>query len=379
VSSPSPSISAPLDAATTATQNLQAEIDHFLLQHPEIQKIDLTTVRGTRLRSPEANQAAPSFCPDAGTKATFDKSFASPTDLIPILESRGLIINQPNVAIQWLEKVGYYRLSGYGLQYRLRDSTGKLTDQFSPGTRFENLTDFYESDRHLRLLVLDAIERIEVAFRSRMNDTLASLHGPHWFLDPARFSDKRDDKTNNLIFDHQEFLGKAEEEARRNKESLFIRHYFQEYGSPVLPPCWMLAEALSMGTWSKAYGMLAERSDQKPVADFFRASPPELISWIHALTNLRNTCAHHSRLWDRRFVTCPSRKGNLKTTVTTNDRLFAQIAACLYCLWSVEPTSQWFAKLQNLIGQHPNLPIGHMGFPSDWANRLLTLQPSRER
>lgn len=148
---------------------------------------------------------------------------------------------------------------------------------------------------------------------------------------------------------------KAEEEARRNKESLFIRHYFQEYGSPVLPPCWMLAEALSMGTWSKAYGMLAERSDQKPVADFFRASPPELISWIHALTNLRNTCAHHSRLWDRRFVTCPSRKGNLKTAVTTNDRLFAQIAACLYCLWSVEPASQWFAKLSlpRTLHHHP--------------------------
>ena len=110
-----------------------------------------------------------------------------------------------------------------------------------------------------------------------------------------------------------------------------------------------------MGTWSKAYGMLAERSDQKPVADFFRAGPPELISWIHALTNLRNTCAHHSRLWDRRFVTCPSRKGNLKTAVTTNDRLFAQITACLYCLWSVEPASQWFAKLSlpRTLHHHP--------------------------
>ena len=366
-------------ADSDSIQNLKTEIDHFLLQYVEIQKIELTTVRGTRLRFPEANQAAPSFCPDSGTKATFDKPFTSPPDLIPILESRGLIIHQPAEAIRWLEKIGYYRLSGYGLQYRLRDSTGKLIDHFSPGTRFEDLTDLYEFDRHLRLLVLDAIERIEVAFRSRMNDTLASLHGPHWFLDPSRFSDKRDEKTNNLIFDHQEFLVKAEEEARRNKESLFIRHYFKEYGSPVLPPCWMLAEALSMGTWSKAYGILAERSDQKPVADFFRASPPELISWIHALTNLRNTCAHHSRLWDRRFVTCPSRKGNLKTAVTNNDRLFAQIAACLYCLWSVEPTSHWFARLQSLIGQHPNLPIEAMGFPADWEDRLLTLRPSADR
>lgn len=47
---------------------IQIVIAAILLQHPEIQKIDLTTVRGTRLRFPEANQAAPSFCPDSGTK-----------------------------------------------------------------------------------------------------------------------------------------------------------------------------------------------------------------------------------------------------------------------------------------------------------------------
>ena len=267
MSSPSPG-SDPLDAA--ATQTLHAEIDHFLLQHPEIQKIELTTVRGTRLRFPEANQAAPSFCPDSGTKATFDKPYTT---------------------------------------------------------------------------------------------------------DPGRFSDKWDDKTGNLIFDHQEFLLKAEEEARRNKESLFIRHYFNTYGSPNLPPCWMLAEALSMGTWSKAFSMLSDRADQKPVSDFFRASPPELISWTHAFTNLRNTCAHHSRLWDRRFVTCPSKKGNLKSTITANDRLFAQLAACLYCLWSVEPESQWLETFTSLLQKHPSVPLDPMGFPENWRELLSKLHP----
>ena len=356
--------------------SLVRALGNFALSHPEIGSIEATTVRGTRLRFPEANQAAPSFVPDHPVNGIYTKPYTSAEDLIPILQGRGLEIPDPATAVLWLRKVGYYRITGYGLQFRVRDGDGKLTGDYRPGTRFEDFTDLYEFDRHLRLLVLDAIERIEVAFRSRFNDTMAARHGPHWFMDPKRFSDKRDDKTGALIFNHDEFLAKAYEEARRNKESLSIRHYFAIYGEPPLPPCWMLGEALTMGTWSKACGMLADRSDQKSVADFFRASPPELTSWIHALTNLRNTCAHHSRLWDRRFVTCPSKKGNLKGVIDANDRLFSQVATVLYCLWSVEPQSRWLEALNDLLIKHPDVALGPMGFPSDWRVRLERLRSS---
>ena len=349
-------------------------MEKFALSHPEIGSIEATTVRGTRLRFPEANQAAPFFLPNHEVRGTYAKASKSAEDLIPMLESRGLEIPDGTLAIRWLQKVGYYRLSGYGLQLRARDESGKLTDDFHPGTRFEQLIELYEFDRHLRLHVLDAIERIEVAFRSRFNDTMAERHGPHWFMDPGRFSDKRDDKTGALLFNHDEFLAKAYEEARRNKESLSIRHYFKSYADPPLPPCWMLGEVLTMGTWSKAFGMLADRADQKPVAEFFRASPPELTSWIHALTNLRNTCAHHSRLWDRRFVTCPSKKGNLKGVIDANDRLYAQLATALYCLWSVEPQSHWLENLKRLLADSPTVPLGPMGFPGDWETRLLRMK-----
>lgn len=353
---------------------LTRAVEKFHLSQPEITAIEVSTVRGTRLRFPEANQAAPFFVPNHQVRGIYSKPSKSAAELIPILVSRGLEITDTEFAIQWLQKVGYYRLSGYGLQLRVRDAVGKLTDYFLPGTQFEQLTQLYEFDRHLRLLVLDAIERIEVAFRSRFNDTMAENHGPHWFMDPARFSDKRDDKTGKHLFDHPEFLAKAYEEARRNKESLSIRHYFATYGDPPLPPCWMLGEALSMGTWSKAFGMLADRSDQKPVADFFRTSPPELTSWIHALTNLRNTCAHHSRLWDRRFVTCPSKKGNLKNVIDANDRLFAQLATALYCLWSVEPNSHWLENLKCLLEEYPTVPLVSMGFPINWEARLRRMK-----
>jgi len=359
---------------TNDSANLDADlakaVENFHLSHPEIQSIEAVTVRGTRLRFPEANQAAPSFFPGHTVNATFIKPYQSPEQLIDLLKNRGLEIENTEAAILCLKQVGYYRLSGYGLQFRIKDPSGKLTEDFLPGTKFETLTDLYDFDRQLRLLLLDAIERIEVAFRSRLNDTLAARHGAHWFMEPVHFSDKTDKKTGRRLFDHTEFLSKAYEEARRNKESLPVRHYFSRYGDPPLPSCWMLGEVLSMGTWSKVYGMLAERADQKPVADAFRSSPPELASWIHALTNLRNTCAHHNRLWDRVFVCRPSKKGNLENIIVENDRLFAQIATAFYCLSSVQPESQWLTKLEGLLYEYSHIPWNPMGFPPDALERL---------
>lgn len=350
-------------------------MQHFALQHSDIATIEALTVRGTRLRFPEANQAAPSFVPEHPVNGTFTKCYTGHADLIDVLESRGIEVPDRPRAIDWLRKVGYYRLSGYGLHFRIRDEAGRLTDNFQPGTRFDHLTDLYEFDRQLRLLVLDAIERIEVAFRERFNDTMADRYGPHWFMEPARFKDKLDSRTGEPVFNHAEFLAKAYEEARRNKEPLPIRHYFANYGDPPLPPCWMLADALSLGTWSKAFGMLADRSDQKTVAAFFRSSPPELVSWIHALTNLRNTCAHHSRLWDRRFVIRPSKKGNLRGVIDSNDSLFAQLATVHYCLGSIEPGTHWLDRLVDLLAAHPTVTLTPMGFPTDWRQRLSRVRP----
>lgn len=362
------------DQTPNPDSTLVLTLEKFHLSQPEITSIEVSTVRGTRLRFPEANQAAPSFVRVKPINKTYAQPHTSATDLIQLLRKRGLGVENPASAEKWIENVGYYRLKGYGLHFRMHDGYGILSENYNAGTSFESIIELYEFDRHLRILALDAIERIEVAFRSRVNETMASRHGSHWFMDPLRFSDKKDKNTGQLIFDHGDFITKTLEEARRNKESLSIRHYFATYSDPPLPPCWMLGEVLSMGNWSKAFGMLADRSDQKPVADAFHASPPELISWIHALTNLRNTCAHHSRLWDRRFNTCPSMKGNLKPVIDSNDRLFAQIATVIYCLRSVEPESGWLHRLTDLLQTCPAVPLAPMGFPNDWLKRLESIK-----
>ncbi len=96
---------------------LAREVENFCLSHPEIASIQVSTVRGTRLRFPEANQAAPSFVPEHPVSRTFTKHYTSHADLIEVLESRGLTVADRQNAIDWLRKVGYYRLTGYGLHF----------------------------------------------------------------------------------------------------------------------------------------------------------------------------------------------------------------------------------------------------------------------
>ena len=62
-----------------------------------------------------------------------------------------------------LKAVNYYRLSGY--LYPFRDLPN---DTFRPGADLDTVWRRYNFDRRLRLILLDAIERIEVAVRTRL-------------------------------------------------------------------------------------------------------------------------------------------------------------------------------------------------------------------
>ena len=70
--------------------------------------------------------------------------------------------------IEKLSTVNYYRLSGYWHPFQ-----DQATGDFRSGTTFDMIWDRYVFDRQLRLLTLDAIERIEVYLRSGLANALA--------------------------------------------------------------------------------------------------------------------------------------------------------------------------------------------------------------
>ena len=92
---------------------------------------------------------------------------------LALLRGRGIDVADSAKAAAYLERIGYYRLSGYW--HPLRQSRtipalgGKaatqVLDTFRPGATFAQAINLYVFDKRLRLLFLDITERIEVALR----------------------------------------------------------------------------------------------------------------------------------------------------------------------------------------------------------------------
>ena len=91
---------------------------------------------------------------------------------LSLAQSRGLAVTNRKVALTTLERISYYRLSAYWHPFK------KADDTFESGATFEAALALYEYDRRLRLLLLDAIERFEIALRTVVTYTLAHAYGP---------------------------------------------------------------------------------------------------------------------------------------------------------------------------------------------------------
>jgi abortive infection bacteriophage resistance protein len=120
----------------------------------------------------------------ANSSRTFQKPAIDPRKLLKHLKRRGLLVPDESKALHALEYIGYYRLLIYMRPLQQKDKT------FQPNAAFDNILNLYGFDRKLRLLCLDAIERIEVALRAALINSLAQNYGPHFYLE-RRFFEKR--------------------------------------------------------------------------------------------------------------------------------------------------------------------------------------------
>ena len=96
------------------------------------------------------------------TKPPFSKPATTHAQQVELLRERGMVFDDFGTAEFYLEHLNYYRLSAYWLPFE----ADHKTHRFQPNTRFERVLNLYVFDRELRLLVLDAIERVEVSVRS---------------------------------------------------------------------------------------------------------------------------------------------------------------------------------------------------------------------
>jgi abortive infection bacteriophage resistance protein len=185
----------------------------------------------------------------------FLKPALSVDEHLILLKQRGLVITDDDLVKHYLRFIGYYRLRGYFIPFHQK---GDPNHTFLPGTTFETILEHYSFDRELRLLSLDALERIENAFKAAISDVMCIQHGPHWYTDERFFS-------YGNRFAHIDYLIALREDLQVHQKTLFLSHYYQSYGSPEFPPSWMLFQILSFGFTSKLFKNL-RTEHQKAIA-----------------------------------------------------------------------------------------------------------------
>lgn len=282
------------------------------------------------------------------------------------LLNRGLVGHQPTM-IQRLQVVNYYRLSGYWYPFRQSNPSRNLPplDDFKPGSLFEHVWERYVFDRQLRLIVMDAVERIEVAVRSQLAYHHAHSHGPFAYAHDRASLPQLDWK------DLHDFLRSVGGEICRSKEE-FIMHFRDKYGDcHSVPPVWMSTELMTVGSVLTFYRGADARVRQN-VATVFGLPDTVFGSWLHMLQVIRNICAHHARLWNRQLGVKPMIPQKQAypdwhiPIAVANDRVFAVLTICKYCLNRVAPQSRWAERFRALMRKFPGIPRRSMGFPANW-------------
>jgi abortive infection bacteriophage resistance protein len=297
----------------------------------------------------------------------FEKPPFSLDAQLELLCLRGIIIKDKDIARHYLSYISYYRFCGYAIEFEGELINGEK--HYHAGTTFEQILDCYIFDRKLRLLVIDAIERIEIAIRTVMiNELSLKYNDAHWYLNKNLFLPKY--KHHDLIESiKKETQYKAKDGSIQDKKrERFIKHYYNKYQTPELPAIWMVAEVLPLGSWSMIFANLIDRENQKIICKHFGISYVVMESWLHALTYLRNLCAHHSKLWSRNFTLKPLIANNFRKQLEKNSRFSAQAAILKILLDVISPRNEWAKNLRLLINEHSSIDIKKMGFMDDWIS-----------
>lgn len=283
------------------------------------------------------------------------------------LENRGLNFSDKTLAAQYLQNISYYRLRAF--TYPFQNNSIDADHEFIRNDiEFTDIIDLYVFDKRLRSLIFSEIEKIEIAVRTKLSLLYSlSTQNALWYEDINVYNSEAEIK--KTLYDIKSEIDRSNED--------FIKHYRQKYDSPSMPPSWMTLEVVSFGTLSRLYKNLdSSYSEKRKIAELFGIHNEDIFAnWLHAFCNLRNCCAHHSRIWNRRFLihlrlpyntTSPfiPRKEIKKIR---DNKIFALLSAIKYIVDIISPNNSFKPNLFKLLAQHNKLlSLKEMGFPSNW-------------
>lgn len=293
-------------------------------------------------------------------------------------------IKDRSAALENLRRLGYYRLSGYWYPFQERssgydESHDAPAGSFVPGVWFEDIVAVCEFDRKLRNVILAGTEPFEMAIRVAVAQRIGS-HNPFAHLDKAywgeaatKFTNRNSDRTD---FDY--FVERQVELIRRSTEA-FAKNFAATYEGPM--PIWASIELWDFGMLTRFFEVMHE-SDREAVAEAFGlAGGRRFQGWLRAVNDLRNVCAHHSRLFKRHFPSNPGFPKDIASLRHLTDlddqrkhRIYPLLCVLAFILDQLPECRSWRHDVIVLFETLASIPIATLddfGFPEAWIDKDL--------
>ena len=304
------------------------------------------------------------------------KPFKTFDEQLNLLKIRGLSVGDNQAALAALERLGYYRLSGYFYPLRKtkpRGEPGRL-NEFQDGASMELVVALAEFDKRLRLMTLYAVETIEIAVRVAIGHRLGR-HCTEAHLQPSLLDGRftRDPGTGSRYHD---WLCRFEKACKDSKED-FIEHHRKQYGGRL--PIWVATEIWDFGMLSRFFSGMQHR-DQAAIATSLGVGDAEaMTTWLRAINFARNVAAHHGRLWNRTNIQTPKLPpadrcravSILHRNPTSLPKLFGTLTCIRVLMEGTRDDSGWLHQIKAHVQAFPQSPLVNLsmaGFPDGWQD-----------
>lgn len=282
------------------------------------------------------------------------KSATTIEQQLDLLKSRGLAINDADKAREILLDIGYYRLGFYLFPFeKSYPELRNRTHEYVEGASFEDAVNLYYFDFDLRLLLMRYLNRIEIAFRTSLINNLSNKYStnPVWFVSPT--------VVNRLYA--REFECKVyTSDFKRNP---IIHRHHQNNPNDRFAPAWKTLEFMTFGAVMKLYEQLKERDDKIFVAHKFGVRQVVTFeSYMHAIRQVRNACAHGLLLYDLRLPRA-IRRGPAAYNSTERNNIIGAIRVISYIMGTIsanrasDMSEQIKSLYEDLCSASPNLKL----------------------
>lgn len=291
----------------------------------------------------------------------FTKPYKSTTELLNILKSNGLILPKNlNSTKKYINSIGYSRLRIYFESRRNKSIPGK---PFINNIKFRDIINMYNTDEMIRLKCFEGVGKFEIHFRNFISEYLSERYGSHPYINTDIYQRYTKDGTKNhkTTENHKKAALKNYMNVYSHSKDQRGQHYREKYIEPLLPPIWILKEFISFGCQVEIFDHFSNKIKSDISSKFNVNSHLKFQSWLRSLVDLRNSCAHHDRLFNRIWVNSPKFYRIKENYSIPTRRKNNKLASILECLDHLNGTN-YYHKVRRIIEKSTVIDLSEADF-----------------